>query len=128
MSVPPDCLATSEGALISISIAVQPRNLESLLEALAEVAFPVNPGIFHDAAIVTRYSDGRKEIQSTTLVEFPAYEGRVDEVRRALERCGFGGDCIQVTAMLEDLQSDQHAEQVPAGAGYVSRHRVRCLR
>ena len=119
------CLATSEGELISISIAVAPRSLELLLEALAGVEFPVNPQIYHDAAVVTRFTDGREERQSTTLVEFPAYAGREGEVRRALERFGLDPAGMQVTAMLEDIQSEPHAEPAPAGADYVARYRVR---
>ena len=70
MSVRPDSLATSEGTLISISISVQPSRLESLLEVLAGVSFPVNPQIYHDAALVSRFPDGTEQSESTTLVEF----------------------------------------------------------
>jgi len=55
MSVRPDSLATSEGTLISISISVQSSCLESVLEALAGVSFPVNPQIYHDAAVISRF-------------------------------------------------------------------------
>src|SRR6202142_3038425 len=77
--------STAEGALVSISIHVEPPCLESLLEALALVSFPINPQIYHDAALVFRYADGREETESITLVEFPAYEGRLDEVRRSVQ-------------------------------------------
>ena len=33
-------LSTAEGALVSVSIHVEPHCLESLLEALAQVSFP----------------------------------------------------------------------------------------
>ena len=131
MSVRPEplpsaaCLATSEGTLILISIAVEARYLESLLEALAELEFPVNPQIYHDAAIVTRFADGDEETRPVTLVEFPSYAGRVEETARALVRCGFARDSIQVVQMLDDIQSDRHPEPVPAGAGFVERFRVR---
>ena len=52
-------LSSSEGALVSVSISVDPHCLESLLEALAQVSFPINPQIYHDAAIVYRYADER---------------------------------------------------------------------
>jgi hypothetical protein len=131
MSVRPEspsdaaCLATSEGALISISIAVDAQHLESLLEVLAQLAFPVNPQIYHDAAVVTCHADGREDREPTTLVEFPAYSERTDEVRRTLERWGFSPECMQVVGMLEDIQAGGHAEAVPEGAGYAARYRVK---
>ena len=45
-------LATTEGALVSVSIHIDPRYLEVLLEALARIDFPINPQIYHDAEIV----------------------------------------------------------------------------
>jgi len=131
MSVRPEalpsgaCLATSEGALISISIAVEPRCLEILLETLAELEFPVNPQIYHDAAVITRFADGREESAATTLVEFPAYSGRAEEVRRAVLRIGFDPSSMLVTGMLEEIQSDLHPEPIAPGADYIARYRVR---
>jgi hypothetical protein len=125
MSVRPDSLATSEGTLISISISVQPSCLESLLEALAGVSFPVNPQIYHDAAIISRYPDGREERESTTLVEFPGYAGRVDEVRHVIASFGFEPECIHVIGMMDEIHSDSHPEPVPPGAEYLSRYRVK---
>jgi hypothetical protein len=104
---------------------VQPSGLESLLEALAGVALPVNPQIYHDAALISRYADGREESESITLVEFPAYGGKVDEVRLALAVSGFDPARMQVTGMLEEIQSEGHPEPVPPGAPYVSRARVK---
>ena len=118
-------LSTAEGALISVSIHVEPPCLESLLEALALVSFPINPQIYHDAALVYRYPDGRDETESVTLVEFPAYEGRLDEVRRAVEAYGFPLDCIHAIAMLDEIQSDLQREPAPVGAPYVWRCRVK---
>jgi hypothetical protein len=119
-------LETSEGALVSISISVEPQALESLLEALAGVAFPVNPQIYHDAAVVSRFADGRELSEAITLVEFPAYAGKLEEVRRSLAAFGFDPACIQVTAMLEEIQSQTRPEPVPPGADYVQRYRVKC--
>jgi hypothetical protein len=62
------------------------------LETLAGVSFPINPQIYHGA--------------STTLVEFPAYAGRVDEVRLAIVTGGFDPATMQVIGMLEELQSE----------------------
>ena len=72
-------LSTAEGALVSVSIHVEPHCLESLLEALAQVSFPINPQIYHDAALIYRYADGREQTESITLVEFPAYEAQLGD-------------------------------------------------
>jgi hypothetical protein len=118
-------LSTAEGALVSVSIHVEPPCLESLLEALALVSFPINPQIYHDAALVYRYADGHSETESITLVEVPAYEGRLDEVRRTVQAYGFQPDCIHAIGMLDEIQSDLQPEPAPEGAAYVSRYRVK---
>src|SRR5258708_30209692 len=71
-----------EGELVSLRISVEPRLLEDLLEALARLAFPVNPQLYHKPAHVT--------------VEFPAYSARVDEVRATLQRCGFSAASLEI--------------------------------
>ena len=118
-------LSTAEGALVSVSVHVEPPCLESLLEALALVSFPINPQIYHDAALVYRYADGHDETESITLVEFPAYQGRLDEVRRAVQSYGFQPDCIHAIGMLDEIQSELQLEPAPEGAAYVSRYRVK---
>ncbi len=118
-------LSGSEGTLVSISISVDPRHLESLLETLAQVAFPINPQIYHDAVVVYIYSDQREETEATTLVEFPAYAERLDEVRKALEANGFDPAAVQVTSMLDEIHSASPLEPAPAGSPYVSRYRVK---
>ena len=100
-------LGSSEGELVSISIHVDPRALESLLEALAQAPFPVNPEIYHDAAIVYCYADGREDREDATLVEFPAYAARVGDLRGVLAAGGFDPGCIHVTGMLEEIQSQR---------------------
>jgi len=85
-------LSGSEGALVSVSIAVKPRRLESLLEALAQLPFPINPEIHHEV------------VEDATLVEFPAYAGRLEEVRRALEAYGFDRSSLHVASMLDEIQ------------------------
>ena len=118
-------LSTAEGALISVSIHVEPHCLESLLEALAVVSFPINPQIYHDAALVYRFADGSEETQSVTMVEFPAYESSLAEVRRSVQAYGFESDCIHAIGMLEEIQSDLQIEPAPEGAAYVARYRVK---
>jgi hypothetical protein len=118
-------LSTAEGALVSVSLHAEPHCLESLLEALAQVSFPINPQIYHDAALVYRYTDGREQTVPITLVEFPAYDNHLLEVRRAVEAYGFPSDCIHTVAMLDDIQSDLQKEPAPEGAPYVSRYRLK---
>jgi hypothetical protein len=79
------------GELVSISVHVRPRDLESVLEALASVEFPINPQIIH--------SDGH----SDTTVRFPAYSQELPEVYRALAKFGFGQDHVRVASALEPL-------------------------
>jgi len=98
-------LSTSEGALVSVSIHIDPRYLEVLLEALARIDFPINPQIYHDAEIVTTHPDGSEEIEATTVVEFPAYVGRLEDVYRALRAYGFSDDAVSVTSMLDELRA-----------------------
>ena len=118
-------LSTAEGALVSVSIHAEPHSLESLLEALAQVSFPINPQIYHDAALIYRYADGREQTESITLVEFPAYEGRLVEVRTALEAYGFPADCMRAVIVLAMVLVRSRKELAPEGAPYVSRCRVK---
>jgi hypothetical protein len=118
-------LSGSKGALVSVSINVDPRHLESLLEALAQVSFPINPQIYHDALMVYRYADEREEPEATTLVEFPAYAGQIGEAQDALEAYGFDSATMQVTTMMDEIHSSPLPEPAPAGAPYVSRYRVK---
>jgi len=84
-------LSGSEGDLVSVRIAVEPRLLEDLLDALAAISFPINPSIRH---AIPR-----------TEVEFPAYDGRLAEVREALRTHGFGPEAVEVQNMLSSLVS-----------------------
>ena len=82
-------LCGSEGELVSVSISVDPRDLEALLEALAHVDFPLNPQI----------------LQGPTRVEFPAYAGGLGQVRDAIAAAGFDAGALRVRGMLEEIQS-----------------------
>ena len=91
MSVWPNTsLTTSEGELFSISIAVEPRRLEALLEALAHASFPINPRIRHGAV---------------TRVDFPAYENRMTEIESVLTAYGFGAAQICATPMVQEIHA-----------------------
>ena len=119
----PAALSGSFGALISISIDVDARDLESLLETLARLSFPVNPQIYHEAVMVYIFPDGHRETEAATLVEFPAYESQLDEVREALDVSGFDPARLQVTDMLSEIHSEPPLEPPPAGAKYTGRFR-----
>ena len=115
-------LSGSEGTLVSVSISVDPRHLESLLEALAQVTFPINPQIYHDAAVVYVYPDTHQESEAVTLVEFPAYAGQLAEVRTALTSFGFDLSNLHVRGMLDDIHADYASEAAPPGAAFSSRY------
>ena len=117
----PAALFGAEGELVTVSVAVDAHFLEDVLEVLADLSFPVNPEIYHEAALVSVYDDGRREVAPTTLVEFPAYSNRVDEVRKTLGQSGFPLDSVRVSSMLDELQSHVHMEAAPAGASYRNR-------
>ena len=108
-------LETSDGVLISVSVSVEPRLLEDLLDALAHLQFPINPQIYHDAALRYVHADGREEILPTTLVDFPAYAGRLPEIRRMLESYGFAPESLQVTGMLDEIHAGCVPESPAAG-------------
>jgi hypothetical protein len=116
-------LCGSEGALVSVSVTVAPRDLEAALDALAQLNFPINPQIYHDAVSIYRYADGRQERVPTTMVEFPAYENRLAEIRHMLESRRFDPANVHVAEMLEDIHHDSWLEPAPPGAPYES-----CLR
>jgi len=118
-------LSGSEGDLVSLSISVDPRRLECLLEALAQIGFPINPQIYHDALMVCVYPDQHQETEAVTLVEFPAYAGRIEEVRRALKANAFDPAALQATSMLDEIHSASPPEPAPPGAAYVSRYRLK---
>ena len=83
-------LSGSEGELVQVRVSTDPRLLETLLECLASVRFPINPQIYH----------GRP-----TVVEFPAYAQHLDEVRDVLRAFGFDSSALRVSSMLEAIAS-----------------------
>lgn len=117
----PPTLATSEGSLISVSVHVEPQYLESLLDALAQLDFPINPQIYHGASVTCVYADGSEESQPATMVEFPAYESRLPAIRDMLAAYGFPADAVHVAAMLEEIHSGLIVEPAPPGAPYVKK-------
>ncbi len=91
-------LIGTEGELVSICIAVEPRLLEGLLEALADLPFPVNPEIHHGVCGVPGVPE------AATVVEFPAYAGRLPEIERSLMRRGFDSASVRAESMLEQIR------------------------
>ena len=112
----------SEGELVSVSVTVEPRDLEDLLEALAVLDFPINPQIYHDAAVVYVDRGGGRREEPATIVEFPAYAGGLVKIRSALEASGFGSQAISVSPMLDEIHAGDRTETAPPNAGYA--HRV----
>jgi hypothetical protein len=88
--VPAPFLETPDGELISVSVSTAPRSLESLLDCLAGLPFSINPQIFHGVP---------------TVVEFPAYERQLAQVRSALQAYGFGDATVRVRNMLERISA-----------------------
>jgi hypothetical protein len=124
---PPECpsLVGSEGELVSISLAVEPRRLERLLESLAGLPFPLNPQIYHDAQVARLYPDGRRETERATIVAFPAYRSRLEQIREALASAGFDPASAWASKMLERIHSDYEAGPPPPGAPYAQIFRGR---
>jgi len=127
MSVWPECssagvpaLTGAQGDLVLVSIAVKARRLEALLETLADLPFPVNPEIYHDAAVVCVYQDGRREAEPVVLVDFPAYAVDVGTVKRALSARGFPDDAVWARNLLEGILSEEESRPAPEGAAYTT--------
>jgi len=118
---PSPALHGSEGELVSISVTVEPRDLEDLLEALATLEFPINPQICHDATVIYVEQDGAERRERSTLVEFPAYAEWVPKIRGVLEACGFENGAISVASMLDRIHAGEQMEPAPAGASYAYR-------
>jgi hypothetical protein len=111
-------LVSSEGELVSLRICIEPRLLEELLEALASVSFPINPQIYHHAGVGYVYPDGHEQLVSTTMVEFPAFSGHLEEVQNTLRAHGLPPDLVHVKGMIQDIHSDHGVEPAPDGVSY----------
>lgn len=76
-----NCVAPGE--LVTLTYAVDSKQLEDLLEALASVSFPINPRLYHEPQSV--------------IVEFPAYSNTLPEVRATLASFGFSPGALKMT-------------------------------
>jgi hypothetical protein len=83
-------LSGSEGELIQVRVSTEPKRLEQLLDCLAGLSFPINPQIYHGIP---------------TVVEFPAYENRLQEVNDAIRVYGFDPASIRVSTMLQAISA-----------------------
>lgn len=81
-------VSSNEGELVQIRITTEPRLLEDLLECLAALSFPINPQIYHGVP---------------TIVEFPAWEARLYEVRDAMRIHGFDPRQMRTSSMLQEI-------------------------
>ncbi len=111
-------LSGAEGELVAASISVEPQLLERLLDTLAEAAFPINPQIYHNAEVRYVSANGTQAAEPATLVEFPAYLGRLDEVRDLLRSRGFAPESLWLQNLLDDIHSDAITGPAPAGSSY----------
>jgi len=111
-------LGGTDGELVSVRITIEPRLLEKLLDVLARLDFPINPQLYHDAATISSRSDGSNMVEPATVVEFPAWAGRLEQIQGALVGSGFHPECLSVKGMLEDMRSSFEQEPAPPGAPY----------
>ncbi len=118
MAPAPQSLRGSEGELESIRVCVEPRLLEKLLDALSSLSFPINPQIYHQGGIGYVYPNGREAVEPVTIVEFPAFSNRLDEVRSHIRGSGLPGDAVHVRSMFADIHSGPDAVAAPKGAAY----------
>ena len=109
-------LTSAEGELVSASISVEPWQLEQLLEALSEAPFPINPRIFHSASTTRVYPDGCEEVEPATVVEFPAYSGRIPGLRDLLRRRGFDPNALWAENLLEEIHTGAFSSPAPPGS------------
>ncbi len=83
-------LSAARGELVQVRVSTDPRLLEDLLECLANIPFPINPQIYHG---------------KPTVVEFPAYESHLYQVRDSLRAFGFEPSSLTVSSMIEAIGS-----------------------
>jgi hypothetical protein len=77
--------------LLLISIAIAPRDVEHLLEALARLPYSINAGLKYE--------------EWETTVEFPGYRSWLPHVRGMLESRGFHAARLKYSQPVMSLQS-----------------------
>ncbi len=78
-----------KGDLVFVRVSVPQRLLEDALELLSQASFPVNPEIRH--------------ANSNSVVEFPAYDADVEEIRRLLKDGGLYSGAIDIANALSAI-------------------------
>jgi len=81
-----------DGDLVSLQLSTDARHLEDLLEALSTASFPVNPQLWRRSAEV--------------IVEFPAWESDIEELKRLLRDCGFDSGALRVCPALAGFEKN----------------------
>jgi hypothetical protein len=89
--VEPDSTALRglNGELVLVRARVDSRLLEELLEVLSDADFPINPEIRHG------FPD--------TIVEFPAYDNQIAEIRALIQRAGLRQVNLELANMLRAI-------------------------
>jgi len=87
---------------------------------LAELPFPVSPGISHNADVTRIYPAGRQEGEPAVLVDLPAWEYNLQAVREALSARGFPPEAISARNLLEGMAADTETLPAPQGAPYAA--------
>ena len=87
--------------------------LEALLDALAQLDYPINPQIYHQGMAVYRHRNGHEDCEPVTIVDFPAYATWFADVRRVLSLYDFDPGCVHVSAMLDELHGEQGFRPAP---------------
>ncbi len=82
--------AGPEGELLLVRLQVPAVNLETVLDSLALLPFPINPELRH----------GYPE----SVVEFPAYATRTEEIRCVLDASGLTGVRVSVSPLMLSLR------------------------
>ena len=85
-------LAGRDGELLLVRIRIPSSRLESILDSLAELPFPINPELHHG------FPD--------STVEFPAYASRKPEIRKALNAAGLSNVEFDASPMLAALTAE----------------------
>ncbi|MEO8027555.1 MAG: hypothetical protein ABI823_13830 [Bryobacteraceae bacterium] len=83
-------LAGPEGELLLVRIEVPAARLETVLDCLATVPFPLNPELHHG--------------HPRSAVEFPAYGPWLPQLRATLDAVGLGETTLSISPMLDVLR------------------------
>lgn len=110
-----------------VALAVEPSQLESTLETLAQAPAPIDPQIYPHAAITHLYADGRSEQCPIVQIEFVA---RLEHIASILEKLQAAGKLapakdrmVIIRGLASSLGSD--CQIFPAGAKAPYSHFVR---